>query len=267
MVLGSAAAFGTLPILIKYAYATGLSPLQALAIRFLLAALGLHALALLHGERVPRLGGVRVGQFLLLGGVGYAAQAATFFAALCCLSASLVELLAYIYPSLVTAGAWLLFRRRVGFRRALALAVSFGGLALLIGGGARLAIGLPLLLALAAPVVYSCYILAGEQLMRSAPVLSASALVHTGTAVSMLALLLASRQPVLPHNPASWPVLVLLAIVPSMIAISLFLAGIHRVGGPQASLLSTVEPVVTWRWRPGCSATASPSPRLWGLRP
>jgi len=245
MVLGSAAAFGTLPILIKYAYATGLSPLQALAIRFLLAALGLHLLALLRGERVLQLGARRIGQFLLLGGAGYSAQAVTFFAALCCLSASLVELIAYIYPSLVTVGAWLLFRRRIGIRRALALAVSFGGLALLVGGGARLAIGLPLVLALASPLVYSGYILAGEHLMRTASVLSASALVHTGTCLSLLALLLATHQPVLSRNPASWPVLVLLAIVPSMVAISLFLAGLARVGAPQASLLSTVEPVVT----------------------
>src|SRR5437016_1079298 len=50
MVLASAASFGTLPVLVKFAYSTGLTPLQALTYRFLLGALGLHVLALLRGE-------------------------------------------------------------------------------------------------------------------------------------------------------------------------------------------------------------------------
>jgi drug/metabolite transporter (DMT)-like permease len=244
MVLGSAASFGTLPVLVKYAYATGSTPLQTLAFRFLLAALGLHALAFLRGEHVFQVRARRMAQFLLLGGAGYAAQSAAFFGALCCLPASLVELIAYAYPSLVTVGAWLVFRRPIGGRRALALAVSFGGVALLIGG-VQLQAGPPLVLALAAPVLYAAYILAGERLMRGSSALTASALVHTGAGISLFAALLLLGQPPLPRNPSSWPFLLLLALIPSMIAISLFLAGLPRVGAPQASLLSTVEPVVT----------------------
>jgi len=104
MVLGSAASFGTLPILVKLAYATGLTPFQTLAFRFLFAAAGLHLLAWLRGEHVFSVGARRLIQFLLLGVVGYAAQSAAFFGALCCLPASLVELIAYIYPSLVALG-------------------------------------------------------------------------------------------------------------------------------------------------------------------
>ena len=85
MVLGSAASFGTLPILVKLAYATGLTPFQTLAFRFLFAAAGLHFLAWLRGEHVFRAGARRLIQFLLLGVVGYAAQSAAFFGALCCL--------------------------------------------------------------------------------------------------------------------------------------------------------------------------------------
>jgi drug/metabolite transporter (DMT)-like permease len=36
MVLASAASFGTLPVLVKFAYSTGLTPLQTLSYRFLL---------------------------------------------------------------------------------------------------------------------------------------------------------------------------------------------------------------------------------------
>jgi drug/metabolite transporter (DMT)-like permease len=244
MVLASAASFGTLPVLVKFAYSTGLTPLQALTYRFVLAAAGLHLLALLRGQHAGQLGLRRGVQFLLLGGIGYAAQSGTFFGALCCLPASLVELIAYAYPSLVALGAWLIFRRHIGANRALALAVSFGGVALLIGG-VRLQTGLPLLLAIASPFLYAAYILAGERLMREASALTASAAVHTGAGVNLFAVLLISGQPLLPHNPQSWPVLLLLALVPSMIAISLLLAGLPRIGAPQAVLLSTIEPVVT----------------------
>lgn len=244
MVLGSAASFGTLPILVKLAYGTGLSPVQTLAFRFLFAAAGLHLLAWLRSEHVFSLGARRLTQFLLLGVVGYAAQSAAFFGALCCLPASLVELIAYVYPSLVALGAWLVFRRSIGPWRVIALGVSFGGLALLVGG-VRLQAGFPLLLAIASPVFYAMYILAGERLMRGARALTASALVHTGAGITFGVLLLLAGQPHLPQNPASWPVLVLVAVIPSMVAISLFLAGLPRIGAPQAALLSTFEPVVT----------------------
>jgi drug/metabolite transporter (DMT)-like permease len=244
MVLVSAASFGTLPILVKYAYAAGLTPLQVLGYRFLFAAVGLHALTLVQGQHAGRLGLSRAVLFLLLGAIGYAAQSTAFFTALCCLSASLVELIAYVYPSLVTIGAWLFLRRAVGGRQALALALSFGGVALLVGG-VRLQAGLPLLLALASPVLYACYILFSERLMRGSSALAASAMVHTGAAATLLVLLLASGGPLIPGNPAGWPVVALLALVPSMIAISLLLAGLPLIGAPRAALISTVEPVVT----------------------
>jgi drug/metabolite transporter (DMT)-like permease len=245
MVLGSAASFGTLPILVKLAYATGLTPVQTLAFRFLFAAAGLHLLAWLRGEHVFSVGARRLIQFLLLGVVGYAAQSAAFFGALCCLPASLVELIAYIYPSLVALGAWLIFRRSIGPSRVIALGVSFGGLALLVGG-VKLQAGFPLVLAIASPLFYAMYILAGERLMRGASALTASTLVHTGAGITFgVLLLLLPGQPHIPHNPASWPVLVLVAVIPSMVAISLFLAGLPRIGAPQAALLSTFEPVVT----------------------
>jgi drug/metabolite transporter (DMT)-like permease len=244
MVLASAASFGTLPILVKYAYAAGLTPLQVLSYRFLLAAAGLHALGLVQGQSPGRLGLRRTTQFVLLGGIGYAAQSGAFFGALCCLPASLVELIAYVYPALVTLGAWLFFRRPVGGRRALALAISFGGVSLLIGG-IRLQAGLPLLLAIASPVFYAAYILVSERLMQGSPALTASAMVHTGAGVSLFALLVLTGGPALPANLSAWPVLVLLALVPSMIAISFLLAGLPLIGAPQAALISTIEPVVT----------------------
>jgi len=49
----------------------------------------------------------------------------------------------------------------------------------------------------------------------------------------------------LPHTTGAWAVSVGIAVVPTMVAISLFLAGLPRIGAARAALLSTLEPVVT----------------------
>lgn len=247
MVLASAACFGTVPVLAKLAYASGLSATQTLAFRFVLGAAGLLALAVMLRQDPRRLGLRRALQLVALGMFGYAATSGTFFLALLRLPASLTELVAYIYPSLAAIGAWLVFRRPIGLRQAAALVISFVGLSLLVGGaraGAGAA-GPALLLAVASPVLYACYMLAGERLMRATPVIPASGLVHAGAAGTFVASLAITGAFRLPARPASWALLVVLAVVPSMLGISLFLAGLPRVGAAQAALLSTFEPIVT----------------------
>jgi drug/metabolite transporter (DMT)-like permease len=245
MVLTSAACFGTVPVLAKLAYVSGLSTTQILAFRFALGAAGLLGLAAILRQDPRRLGLRRALQLVALGMFCYAASSGTFFLALLRLPASLTELVAYIYPSLVAIGAWVVFRRRIGVRQAAALVVSFVGLILLVGGVQVRAAGPALLLAVASPALYAVYMLAGERLMRATPVILGSGLVHAGAAVTFVASLAITGASRLPTHPASWALLVVLAIVPSMLAISLFLAGLPRVGAAQAALLSTFEPIVT----------------------
>lgn len=244
MVLASAATAGTIPILVKFAYATGLTPLQTLAFRFGLASVGLAGLALAFGARRRRASAVRLLQLFTLGAAGYAGMAGAFFVALDSLPASLVELIAYVYPALVAIGAWLVFRRPITPRLALALLVSFAGFALLVGG-VRFEAGLPLLLAVAAPVMYAGYILASEHLVREVPPLVASAVIHAGAATTFWAVLLVTGTATMPASAAGWASVVALAVLPSMIGISLLLAGLPRIGAAHASLLGTFEPIVT----------------------
>jgi drug/metabolite transporter (DMT)-like permease len=244
-VLASATCFGTLSILAKYAYAAGLGAEQALAFRFGLAAAGMVAVAFLLGQNPLRLGRSRLLILFGMGLIGYCAQSFTYFLALRTLPASLVVLIAYIYPSLVVAAGWLFLRRRVSALHLLALAGSFVGLVLLVGGGARFELSWALVLAVASPIIYTAYILVGERVMASAPALPASAVIISGAAVAFAVLAALGNQLALPPTAAGWAVAVGLAVVPTMLAISLFLAGLPRVGAARAALLSTWEPVVT----------------------
>jgi drug/metabolite transporter (DMT)-like permease len=244
MVLASATGFGSLAILAKLGYAEGLGAEQTLAFRFLLAAVGMVALAFLVGQNPLRLERTRLLILLAMGVVGYSAQSLTYFLALRTLPASLVVLIAYIYPSLVVAAGWLFLHRTVSAKHLVALAASFVGLVMLVGG-AHLELAWALVLAVASPVIYTAYILVGERVMGSVPALAASAVIITGAAISFCFLAAITNQLALPPTLGGWAVAVGLAVFPTMFAISLFLAGLPRVGAARAALLSTWEPVVT----------------------
>ena len=154
MVLGSATAFGTLGILAKLAYASGLGTEQTLAIRFLLAAIAMTILAIALDQNPLRLERRQLVALFGLGAIVYTAQSLTYFIALRSIPASLAVLIAYIYPSLVVVAGWLFLRRAVSIWHGLALAASFAGVALLVGG-AHLQLTWALALALASPTIYT----------------------------------------------------------------------------------------------------------------
>jgi drug/metabolite transporter (DMT)-like permease len=85
-------------------------------------------------------------------------------------------------------------------------------------------------------------------LRRDAPDPSpAAALMTTATAAVYALLLLGSGGSLAPAAVpgAAWPALLGLGLVATAIAIATFYAGVKRVGGARASLISTVEPVYT----------------------
>ena len=244
MVLVSAAAFAANSILAKLAYAAGFHVFQLLAIRFVLGALGMWGIALLLGQNPLRFQRRRVLQLFALGLFVYTGQSTAYFIALQTLPASLCVLIVYIYPSLTVIAGWLFFSRAITRWHVIALASSFAGIALLLGG-ARFALAWALVFAVAAPVIYTTYILLGERVMAGMPAAGASAVIFSGAAVSFCVLATTSGELALPSGSRGWAVAIAIAVIPTMVAISLFMAGLPRVGASRAALLSTIEPVVT----------------------
>ena len=244
MVLVSATAFGTNAILGKLAYRAGLGTSQTLMFRFVLAAIGMWGLALILRQNPLRFRRSELGILLALGGIVYTGQSLAYFTALRTLPASLVVLIAYIYPSLVVVAGWLFLRRSVSMWHGLALVASFIGVVLLVGG-AQLQIAWSLLFAIAAPAIYTGYILLGERVMSTVPAVGASAVIMTGAGIAFVIIAAFQRELALPATAGGWAVAFAIALIPTMIAISLFLAGLPRVGAARASLISTWEPVVT----------------------
>jgi drug/metabolite transporter (DMT)-like permease len=233
----------------KLAYGEGATVGTLLAVRFMLAA-ALFWIVLLAGGAANELRALRgrdVAAALALGACGYALQAACYFAALERIDASLLSLLLYTFPAIVAAAAVALGRERIDGRRLAALGMSSGGLALVVAGAGTGALDpLGAALGLGAAVVYSAYILVSEGLAKRIRPRLLAALVCTGAAASLTAgsALLGELRPG-ELTVAGWGWLACLAFVSTVVSISLLFAGLRRVGPTSASILATVEPLVT----------------------
>jgi drug/metabolite transporter (DMT)-like permease len=247
--LASGTAFGTMGIFGKLAYDEGATVGTLLALRFSLAAVLFWALVAATGglSQVRALSRRYLAAALALGAIGYSAQAGAYFTALRRLDASLLALILYTFPAIVTVAAIVLGRERADRRRIAALALASSGLVLVLavpGTGALDPLGTAL--GLGAALIYSTYILTSERVVERVSPLLLSALVCTGAAVT-LTFASAAGGDLDPGavSPTGLGWLLGIVVVSTVGAVSLFFAGLERVGPSAASILSTAEPVVT----------------------
>ena len=247
--LASGAAFGAMAVFGKLAYGEGATVGTLLAVRFALAAVLFWAILLAGGaaREIRALPRRDLAAGLALGAGGYALQSGCYFAALQRIDASLLSLLLYTFPAMVAAAAVALGRERLDARRLTALALALGGLVLVVAGAGTGALdGLGAALAMAAAIVYTTYILVTDGIVKRIRPQVLCALVCTGAAVSLSvgSAALGQLHPAA-LTAAGWGWLASLAVVSTVGAILMFFAGLRRVGPTTASILATVEPLVT----------------------
>jgi drug/metabolite transporter (DMT)-like permease len=244
LLVGSATCFGLSVVFAKEAYAAGVSVSALLTWRFVLAAVALWVV--LAVRRPPRPSRRALLVCAGLGLAGYAVQSGLYFSALTVLDASVAALLLYCYPALVTVIAIALRRESAERRKLAALACCAVGLLLLlgVGGGAHTVTSRGVAMAVGAAVTYALYITVADRLPPGTDLLWMTAVVCTGAAASLGSVTLA-RGATLAVPLGGWLWIALLAAVSTVAAIVLFFAGLRRVGGPAAAILSCVEPVVS----------------------
>ncbi|HVM05454.1 MAG TPA: DMT family transporter [Acidimicrobiales bacterium] len=237
----SAASFGAMAVFARLAYDDGADVTAVLFLRFAIAAPLMALLMRLRGLAWPR--GRLLAGLAAMGGLGYVGQSLSFFTALTKASASLVALLLYAYPAIVTVLSVLVLGERLTRPRVAALGVALAGAVLTIGPELS---GEPLgvVLGASAAVIYSAYILVGSRLTPRSGALPASAVIMAAAA-AVYAGVVAVQRPAFPATAGSWAAVVAIALVSTVVAITTFFAGMARLGPTDASTLSTLEPVVT----------------------
>lgn len=245
MCVASAACYASLSILGKMAFNAGISLTGLLSTRFLGAALLLAGLLLaLRRPLFP--GRTAAARLLLLGAALYAVQAALFFTGLLRLPASLAALLLYIYPVIVAALDWIVNRRRPAGRVLVAMALALVGVLLTLSPQETGSIDpLGALLVLGSASGLSIYIILSETPTRTVGSRVAAMWITGGAGLSFA--VVGAGTGTLGWEAARSVAWIFPAIIifGTVLPITLFLAGMARVGPTTASLLSTLEPVFT----------------------
>ncbi|MGO8693474.1 MAG: DMT family transporter [Rectinemataceae bacterium] len=241
LVAVSAASFGIMPILARYAYADRIGVTTLLFFRFAAGALFMLVFVRVRRRPLPR--GKALAGIALMGAVGYVGQSLCYFTALKFASAGLVALLLYVYPALVTILSAVLFRERITPPKVLALALALSGTTLILGFGGKGDVR-GVILGLGAALIYSVYIVAGSRIIKEGQSVQASAIIMS-TAALVFGILSASGGLEPPHSAAGFASVAAIALVCTVVALSTFFAGMERVGPTKASMISTLEPVVT----------------------
>jgi drug/metabolite transporter (DMT)-like permease len=238
----SAAAFGSVGVLVAAAQREHVGTTTLLASRYALGAIALWIAVLVLRRPLPAL---RVaGAAVALGATTFAAASATYLLSIERMGAGPAGVVSYCYPVLVTAGAIALGRERLSRRRAAALGLAVGGVGLLVAGhGLGTVNAAGALLAFASASVYTAYVLASSALRERVDALTLSTLVATGAALAFaLAHAVEGGAPV--HTVPAALAVVALALVPTAFAVSAFLSGLGRIGPSRASIASSLEPAV-----------------------
>lgn len=240
----SAASFGAMAIFTHYAYASGANVVGLLMVRFVIAAVALMVVMRVRRIGIPQWS--RVLGLAAMGGIGYAGQSFTFFSALNYAPASLVALLLYLYPMFVTVLAAVFLRERLTTAAIVALVLCSVGAGLTVGG-AGLSGGsvLGIALGVASAAIYSIYITVGARVTHGVDPLACTTVICTAAGVVYTGMALAGAPAHLPGTVGGWAAALAIAGLSTVVAILAFFAGLQKLGAAQASMLSTLEPVVT----------------------
>lgn len=244
-VLLSGVCFGFLGVFGREAFKLGLEPRELLGFRFLLASVLLFLFVIIKfGLASCRISRKQLFHFFLLGVFGYAVFSSFYFIAIQSLSITLAVLLLYTFPLWVTLGAWLFLKEALSLRQAFIVPVAFIGLTLLIGFDFQVHRPLGFFFGFASAITYSVYILLSRSWLQNVNSFVAVACIQFFAGLALFLSSYTTAERTLFVLGSSWHLILGLALVCSVLAMTLFQSGLQKIQSWEASLLSTTEPLV-----------------------
>ncbi|HJU65285.1 MAG TPA: DMT family transporter [Gemmatimonadaceae bacterium] len=239
----SACCFGSIPVLTLLATQAGAPLVSVLAGRYGLAA-PLFLVAAGRSARQPMAATTKWQAVLILGG-GQALIAGLGLSALRFIPAATASFLFYTYPAWVAIAAAARGTERLTSRRLLALALSLGGVMVMVGGPAGQMDWRGVALSVGAAVAYSLYIPFANTLQRETTPATLSMYVSLGAFVVLLIFGQLTDTLTLALSPRAIAVVIALALLTTVLAFILFLRGLAVLGPVRTAIVSTVEPFCT----------------------
>lgn len=251
LVFLSALGFGLMPIFAIFAYREGANINTLLFLRFTLAALLLLAYLVVKKERL-NVSRRQLAALFVLGGVLYSAQASLYFSSLRYIPASLTSLMLYTYPFFVALLACIVDKEKLTRDNLLAATLGLIGLIFVLGASPASVNATGVLMALAAAVVYSAYLVIGTRVVKELSPFVTSAFVAGWAALSMLTAGVAGGSLDFALSPVAWLAVGGIVAFSTILAMLTLFRGLDLIGPTRASILSMVEPLITFSFSALC---------------
>lgn len=246
--------FSTKGVLIKLAYAEGVSVETLLALRMGLSLpvyLVIGLIAVLDRRRTGRaLPTLRVvGRAAAVGVLGYWFASYVDFLGLQFISAQFERLILFTSPAFVVILGALFFGQRIKPRTLFGIAMSYAGLLLMFATnltltGSHIAIGT--LLVLAAAVAFALYqLLAKDVIALVGPRLFTCIAMSAASAAAILQFAVAEPLASLAISPRLWAIAICLAIGATVLPSFLLNAALHKISAQANATIGTLSPVAT----------------------
>lgn len=244
LTLISTLGFSVYPILGKYVFAGGAGLFTVLFIRFIIAALFFWMITIWR-EGFPKL---TLKTWLTLwgmGGIAYSLMAGLYLTSVRYIPASLAALLLYAYPIIVTVLAVLANQEKFSGFKLIGLLISTFGLVLVLGVALQGINAFGVILALGSALVYAIYILIGNQVLQTTTTLVSTSLISISAALTYGIVGLIMGGTTWNLSWGTWMGIGGITLFSTIIAMLTFFQGMKRIGATSASILSTLEPVMT----------------------
>jgi len=241
----SAAGFGAMPVIAQFAYSYGSNVTTLLFLRFSIASF-IFLLILKLSKTTYDISKEDTIRLIFLGAAGYGLLSSLYFFGISLIPASLSGFLLYSYPAIVTLLAFLGQEEPLYRENFISLIVAIIGLAMVLGPVFTTINLLGVGSILAAAFVYAIYILASNRVLKRVNWLPGSTVVTISAAFFFL--ITGSFRGNLHLNQISTEIMLSgigLAIFSTIVAVAGFYLGISLIGPSRASIVSSVEPLVT----------------------
>ena len=242
-------AFSGKAIIVKLAYRHGVDAITLVMLRMLFAVPFFIAMAWWAGRGKPALTRADCLGVLGLGFSGYYLSSYLDFLGLQYISASFERLILYLNPTLVLILGWVLYKRKITYRQAVAMAVSYSGVMLVFGHEVSLVgenVALGAMLVFGSAISYAIYLSYSGQLVQRLGSLRLAGLATTVACFfCILQFVLLKPMSALDVAPQVVYLSMLNATACTVLPVLMVMMAIERIGPGLASQIGMIGPMST----------------------
>ncbi len=241
----SAIAFGLIPIFVKFAYNAGASSITVVFLRFLFSVIILTFYFMIKNKKLT-VDKKLIPRFAFLGLIGYAGTSLTLFISYQYISVGLATAIHFVYPAIVTLFSIMFFKEGLTPNKLISLALCLLGVGALVGLGNININIVGVIYALLSGLVYSFYIIGIDYSeIRKIDTLVLIFYILIFAVIGTFIFGIATKSLALDFKLYGFISIFALAIVCTIIPLSIFAKAILIIGSSNAAILSTLEPITS----------------------